>query len=160
MPPQPMASKFSLIYEGENANIGLNSLDGSVVTHPRTDGEGSGMHNKFIIGDADHAESAFVLTGSTNLTTGQLVSDLNNVIVLEDQSLARAYELEFEEMWGAEGMTPDAANAKFGADKSWNTPVDFLVGGSPVSCIRQRMGQMQPFVLRLKLPMRTLSSHC
>ena len=120
------------IYEGQNANIGLGSLDASVVTHPRTDGEGSGMHNKFIIGDADHAESAFVLTGSTNLTTGQLVSDLNNVIVLEDQSLARAYELEFEEMWGAEGMVPDAANAKFGADKSWNTPVDFIVGGSPV----------------------------
>ena len=120
------------IYEGQNANIGLSSLDASVVTHPRTDGEGSGMHNKFIIGDADYAESSFVLTGSTNLTTGQLVSDLNNVIVLEDQSLARAYELEFEEMWGAEGMTPDAANAKFGADKSWNTPVDFLVGGSSV----------------------------
>ena len=120
------------IYEGQNANIGLSSLDASVVVHPRTDGEGSGMHNKFIIGDADHAESAFVLTGSTNLTTGQLVSDLNNVIVLEDQSLARAYELEFEEMWGAEGMTPNAANAKFGADKTWNTPVDFVVGGSPV----------------------------
>ena len=120
------------IYEGQNANIGLSSLDASVVVHPRTDGEGSGMHNKFIIGDADHAESAFVLTGSTNLTTGQLVSDLNNVIVLEDQSLARAYELEFEEMWGAEGMTPNAANARFGTDKTWNTPVDFVVGGSPV----------------------------
>ena len=120
------------IYEGQNANIGLNSLDAAVVTHPRTDGEGSGMHNKFIVGDADHADKAFVLTGSTNLTTGQLVSDLNNVIVLEDQSLARAYELEFEEMWGAEGMEPNAANAKFGPDKSWNTPVDFVVGGSPV----------------------------
>ncbi len=120
------------IYEGQNANIGLNSLDAAVVTHPRTDGEGSGMHNKFIVGDADHADKAFVLTGSTNLTTGQLVSDLNNVIVLEDQSLARAYELEFEEMWGAEGMEPNAANAKFGPDKTWNTPVDFVVGGSPV----------------------------
>ena len=120
------------IYEGQNANIGLNSLDESVVTHPRTDGEGSGMHNKFIIGDADFAETAFVLTGSTNLTTGQLVSDLNNVIVFEDQSLARAYELEFEEMWGSEGMTPDGANSKFGADKSWNTPVDFVIGGSAV----------------------------
>ena len=80
------------------------------------------MHNKFIIGDADHVESAFVLTGSTNFTTGNFESDLNNIIVLEDQSLARAYELEFEEMWGAEGMMPDAANAKFGADKTWNTP--------------------------------------
>ena len=120
------------IYEGQNANIGLSSLDDAIVTHPRTDGEGSGMHNKFIVGDADHADNAFVLTGSTNLTTGQLVSDLNNVIVLEDQSLARAYELEFEEMWGAEGMEPNAANAKFGPDKTWNTPVDFVVGGSPV----------------------------
>ena len=120
------------IYEGQNANIGLSSLDASIVTHPRTDGEGSGMHNKFIVADADHADLAFVLTGSTNLTTGQLVSDLNNVIVFEDQSLARAYELEFEEMWGAEGMTPNAANAKFGEDKTWNTPVDFLVGGSEV----------------------------
>jgi phosphatidylserine/phosphatidylglycerophosphate/cardiolipin synthase-like enzyme len=120
------------IYEGQNANIGLNSLDESVVTHPRTDGEGSGMHNKFIIGDADYAESAFVLTGSTNLTTGNLVSDLNNAIVFEDQSLARAFRLEFEEMWGSSSMMPDASNAKFGPEKTWNTPVNFEVGGSPV----------------------------
>ena len=120
------------IYEGQNANIGLNSLDEAVVTHPRTDGEGSGMHNKFIIGDADYAESAFVLTGSTNLTTGNLVSDLNNAIVFEDQSLARAFRLEFEEMWGSSSMMPDAANAKFGPEKTWNTPVNFEVGGSPI----------------------------
>ncbi len=80
------------------------------------------MHNKFILGDADYPENAFVLTGSTNLTTGNLVQDLNNVIVFEDQSLARAYTIEFNEMWGADGMTPDAGNAKFGPDKSWNTP--------------------------------------
>jgi len=120
------------IYEGQNANIGLNSLDPSIVTHPRTDGEGSGMHNKFIIADAEYADLAFVVTGSTNLTTGNLVSDLNNAIVFEDQSLARAYELEFEEMWGSDGMTPDASNAKFGPDKTWNTPVNFIIGGSPV----------------------------
>lgn len=120
------------IYEGQNANTGLGALDGSIPTHPRTDGEGSGMHNKFIIGDADYTETAFVLTGSTNLTTGNLVQDLNNVIVFEDQSLARAYTIEFQEMWGSEGPMPDAANAKFGPDKTWNTPVDFLIGGSPV----------------------------
>lgn len=120
------------IYEGQNANIGLGSLDGSIVTHPRTDGDGSGMHNKFIIGDAEYTEEAFVLTGSTNLTTGNLVQDLNNVIIFEDQSLARAYTLEFEEMWGAEGMEPDASNAKFGPDKTWNTPSSFLIGGTEV----------------------------
>ena len=120
------------IYEGQNANTGLGALDGAIETHDRTDGQGSGMHNKFIIGDAEYTESAFVLTGSTNLTTGNLVEDLNNVIVFEDQSLARAYTMEFHEMWGSEGPTPDAENAKFGPDKTWNTPVDFLIGGSPV----------------------------
>lgn len=120
------------IYEGQNANIGLSSLDESIVTHPRTDNEGSGMHNKFIIADAEYTDLAFVLTGSTNLTTGNLVSDLNNAIIFEDQSLARAYELEFEEMWGSDGPTPDASNSKFGPEKSWNTPVDFIIGGSPV----------------------------
>ena len=120
------------IYEDQNANIGLGDLSTAIATHPRLDGEGSGMHNKFIIGDADYPESAFVLTGSTNLTTGQLVSDLNDVIVFEDQSLARAYELEFEEMWGGQGLEPDPANSKFGPDKTWNTPVNFLIGGSEV----------------------------
>ena len=120
------------IYEGQNANVGLNNLPASIVTHPRTDGEGSGMHNKFIIGDAEYVNQAFVLTGSTNLTTGNLVQDLNNAIVFEDQSLARAYTMEFNEMWGSDGMTPDAGNAKFGPDKSWNTPSNFLIGGSPV----------------------------
>ena len=120
------------IYEGQNANTGLGALDEVIPTHPRTDGEGSGMHNKFIIGDAEYTESAFVLTGSTNLTTGNLVQDLNNVIVFEDQSLARAYTIEFHEMWGSDGPTPDATNAKFGPDKSWNTPSNFLIGGSPV----------------------------
>ena len=90
------------------------------------------MHNKFIIADAEYTDLAFVLTGSTNLTTGNLVSDLNNAIIFEDQSLARAYELEFEEMWGSDGPTPDASNSKFGPEKSWNTPVDFIIGGSPV----------------------------
>ena len=120
------------IYEDQNANIGLGNLSTEIETHPRLDGEGSGMHNKFIIGDADYPESAFVLTGSTNLTTGQLVSDLNDVIVFEDQSLARAYEIEFEEMWGGDGAEPEPSNSKFGPEKTWNTPVNFLIGGSEV----------------------------
>ena len=97
-------------------------MDAAVDVVYRTDGEGSGMHNKFIVGDADYVESAFVLTGSTNMTTENLNSDRNNVIVLEDQSLARAYRLEFEEMF----------SGVFGADKTINTPKKFVVGGSPV----------------------------
>jgi phosphatidylserine/phosphatidylglycerophosphate/cardiolipin synthase-like enzyme len=120
------------IAEGSNANIGLGELDPSIPVLLRTDGQGSGMHNKFIAGDADYAETAFVLTGSTNWTTDNLNSDPNNVIVLADQSLARAYVLEFEEMWGSTGAQPNSAASKFGAAKTNNTPRRFLVGGSPV----------------------------
>lgn len=120
------------IAEGQNANLGLSAIDESMPVHFRTDGEGSGMHNKFIVGDADNTERAFVLTGSTNFTTGNLNTDPNNVIILGDQSLARAYRLEFEEMWGSNGMEPDPSNAKFGPSKTINTPKKFIVGGSPV----------------------------
>lgn len=120
------------IAEGQNANLGLSAIDDSMPVHFRTDGQGSGMHNKFIVGDADDAANAFVLTGSTNFTTANLNTDPNNVIIVGDQSLARAYRLEFEEMWGSTGMEPDPANSKFGASKTINTPKRFIVGGSPI----------------------------
>ncbi|MFZ8837037.1 MAG: phospholipase D-like domain-containing protein, partial [Flavobacteriales bacterium] len=120
------------IAEGQNANLGLSAIDDSMPVHFRMDGEGSGMHNKFIVGDRDDAQNAFVLTGSTNFTTGNLNTDPNNVIILGDQSLARAYTLEFEEMWGSSGMEPDPENSKFGSAKTINTPRRFIIGGSPV----------------------------
>ena len=120
------------IAEGQNANLGLSNVDDSVPVHFRTDGEGSGMHNKFVVGDADNTERAFVLTGSTNFTTANLNTDPNNVIIFGDQSLAKAYRLEFEEMWGSTGNEPDPLNSKFGPAKSVNTPRKFIIGGSPV----------------------------
>ena len=120
------------IAEGQNANLGLSAIDDDMPVLFRTDGEGSGMHNKFIIGDADDTENAFVLTGSTNFTTGNLNTDPNNVIIVGDQSLARAYRLEFEEMWGSTSMDPDPNNSKFGAAKTINTPRKFIVGGSEI----------------------------
>ena len=120
------------IAEGSNANLGIDGFDPSIPVHYRTDNEGSGMHNKFIIGDADYPETAFVLTGSTNMTTNNLNTDKNNVIVFQDQSIARGYRLEFNEMWGSDSMVPDAAESKFGPAKSINTPKKFIVGGSPV----------------------------
>ncbi len=120
------------IAEGENANLGIQNFDSSIPVHYRTDGEGSGMHNKFFIGDADYPETAFVLTGSTNMTTANLNTDKNNLIVFQDQSIARGYRLEFNEMWGSDSMVPDEANAKFGPAKTVNTPLKYIVGGSPV----------------------------
>jgi phosphatidylserine/phosphatidylglycerophosphate/cardiolipin synthase-like enzyme len=88
------------------------------------------MHNKFIVIDADIADSTWVLSGSTNWTSEQIFNDPNHIIMVQDQSVARTYELEFNEMWGSNGDEPDEANAKFGSDKSNNTPHQFIVNGN------------------------------
>lgn len=80
------------------------------------------MHNKFIVADADDTDNAWILTGSTNWTDAQVLSDPNNAIAIQDQSLARAYRMEFEEMF----------NGTWGPEKAANTPQQFLVDGQAV----------------------------
>jgi phosphatidylserine/phosphatidylglycerophosphate/cardiolipin synthase-like enzyme len=88
------------------------------------------MHNKFIVIDADVADSAWVLSGSTNWTSSQIFDDPNHIIMVQDQSVARTYELEFNEMWGSDGDEPNYENAKFGSNKTNNTPHHFIVNGN------------------------------
>jgi phosphatidylserine/phosphatidylglycerophosphate/cardiolipin synthase-like enzyme len=114
------------------ANIGVGDFNSGIPVLYRPDDSGSGMHNKFLIMDAEYTDLCQVLTGSTNLTTSQLVEDPNNLIIFQDQSLARAYTLEFNELWGSDGPESDAANALFGPNKTINTPKKFIIGGSPV----------------------------
>ena len=82
------------------------------------------MHNKFIVIDADSDDpnDPIVWTGATNFTENQMKKDPNNVIIIQDQSLARAYTIEFEEMF----------NGKFGDEKADNTPKEFLINGKRV----------------------------
>lgn len=123
------------IAQGSNANIGIDDFNDNIPVLFRTDDEGSGMHNKFLIADAEYTDLAQVLTGSTNWTAANLTTDYNNLVVIQDESLAKAYTIEFNEMWGSEGAMPDAANSKFGAAKSVNTPRKFIIGGSPVELV-------------------------
>lgn len=90
------------------------------------------MHNKFLIADAALPDKAWVMGGSTNWTTGNMTDDYNNTLFLQDQSLARAYTLEFEEMFGSNGSQPDPARACFGAAKRDNTPHRFIIGDRKV----------------------------
>lgn len=120
------------IAQGTNLNAGVDDFESGIPINYREDDEGSGMHNKFIIVDADYEADAFVLTGSTNMTTNNLIDDFNNLIIFQDQSMARGYRLEFNEMWGSDGPEPDAGNSKFGANKTVNTPKKYVVGESPV----------------------------
>jgi phosphatidylserine/phosphatidylglycerophosphate/cardiolipin synthase-like enzyme len=86
------------------------------------------MHNKFFIFDAGSVDKAWLSSGSMNNSTGQLYSDPNNMIMIQDQALARVYTVEFEEMWGSTTALPNAANAKYGPNKSRNTPKNVIIG--------------------------------
>ncbi len=120
------------IAEGQTANTALANLNDEIPVLQRQNSTSSGMHNKFIIVDRNNVDSALVLTGSTNFTTGNLFTDPNNMIIIKDQSLARAYTIEFEEMWGGSGAQPDLENSRFGELKMRNTPEKFIIGGKNI----------------------------
>ena len=92
------------------------------------------MHNKFMIVDANLVNDTWVMAGSMNWTTSNINSDYNNMLMIQDQALAKAYEMEFNEMWGSTVEMPNAANQKFGNTKTNNTPHQFVIGGIPVEC--------------------------
>jgi phosphatidylserine/phosphatidylglycerophosphate/cardiolipin synthase-like enzyme len=119
------------IAEGGNANIGLDYLNLNIPVLYRENATSSGMHNKFLIIDADSTENAWIMGGSTNFSDNMIV-DPNNMIFIQDQSLARAYRVEFEEMWGSNGPQPNPANSKFGEEKTNNTPHNFKINGDDV----------------------------
>lgn len=124
---------------GTTANLGMDELAGSAVNvliGPSGSQRTGIMHNKFILFDVEStdANEPLVWTGSTNLTTGQINTDPNNIIIIQDQSLARTYKIEFEEMWGSHNATPNASKALFGFNKKNNTPHEFVIGGKRVEC--------------------------
>jgi phosphatidylserine/phosphatidylglycerophosphate/cardiolipin synthase-like enzyme len=126
-----------IISDGSNTNNALQLLNPAIpvlqspITPPFYYGI---MHNKFVIMDANHSNplKPVVLSGSTNWTDGQLNDDRNNLVFIQDQSLAKVYKLEFDEMWGGSGSQPNTALSKFGPDKIDNTPHILNIGGKLV----------------------------
>lgn len=123
--------QIRFIAEGGNANIGLNYLNLNIPVLERENATSSGMHNKFMIIDADSTANAWVMGGSTNFSSN-MIDDPNNMIFIQDQSLARAYRVEFEEMWGGSDAQPNASASKFGEEKGNNTPHKFIINGDDV----------------------------
>ncbi len=117
------------ITQGTNANIGLGQLNSNIPILERQDDNGSGMHNKFVIIDAEDTDNCQLIMGSANFTTNGLVQDHNNVVIFQDQSICRGYTVEFEEMWGGNGPQPVTGNAKFSSAKLNNTPQEYTIGG-------------------------------
>ena len=92
------------------------------------------MHNKFMVTDVDSVNKSFVWTGSMNWTSNNINDDYNNVVLIQDQALAKAYVVEFDEMWGSNGSSPNATLSKAGSLKTDNTPHFFNIGGKSIEC--------------------------
>jgi len=92
------------------------------------------QHNKFFIIDyrGGRSDQTWVWTGSWNPTDPGTNDDLQNAIEIQDQALAGAYTIEFNEMWGSDSTAANTANSRFGARKLDNTPHIFNVSGTPV----------------------------
>jgi len=111
------------IADDDVVNSMLSSLNPNIPIVYRDPVPAGIMHNKFIIVDANSANNAWVMSGSTNWTNpNNLFNDYNNLIFIQDQAIAKAYTLEFEEMWGG----------TFGTHKTNNTPHKFIVDGKDV----------------------------
>ena len=93
------------------------------------------MHNKFFVidGRGGAPESVWVWGGSWNPTIPGTTQDHQNSVEIQDQALAGAYTMEFNQMWGSPNDVPNAANSRFGARKLDITPHNFNINGVPVS---------------------------
>ena len=111
------------IADDDVVNSMLSSLNPNIPILYRDPSVAGIMHNKFIIIDANSTNNSWVMGGSCNWTNpSNLFNDYNNIIFIQDEAIAKAYTLEFNEMWGG----------NFGANKLDNTPHKFIVGGKGV----------------------------
>ncbi|HZV44360.1 MAG TPA: phospholipase D-like domain-containing protein, partial [Saprospiraceae bacterium] len=111
------------ITDDETSNTVLAGITSFPILYRSGDGI---MHNKFMIGDADNPTAAWLWTGSTNWTIGQLSSDPNHAYFIRDQALALNYKREFDEIWGS-GL--NHAESRIGEAKTDNTAHVFSYNG-------------------------------
>ena len=90
------------------------------------------MHHKFLIVDHESTTNSWVVTGSTNPNFNNTILDFNNLLAIQDQSLARAYLLEFNEIWGSETSEPNLSESRSGAGKLDDSPHELMINGSKV----------------------------
>ncbi len=124
-----------VVYCGTTNNFAIPLLHRSIGRIPSpTTSEYAIMHNKFVVIDAHHPDPhrPVVWTGSMNLTHSSVNDYPNNVIIIQDQSLAKGYTLEFEQMFGSGGLQPDPVAARFGPFKTSSAPNDYIIGGRVV----------------------------
>ena len=79
------------ITSSNSTNTALSGLNAAIPVLERNSGLTSNvMHNKFIVCD-----SRYVLSGSMNFGDGSTFDDYNNILIIDNTSLALAYTTEF-----------------------------------------------------------------
>lgn len=130
--------KVRMVFDNKTTSTPLGKLitAGIPVVKRSIPGIDNGiMHNKFFIFDGRDTTSAvddWVISGSWNVTNEGTVKDAQNAVFVQDQSLARIYTVEFEEMFGSSTDSPNLGQAHFGPTKQDNTPHYTIVGGKKV----------------------------
>lgn len=126
--------KVRVVYDSRATQDNMQTImnAGILVSRRNTDTT-SIMHNKFFVFDGRDSITTndWVWTGSWNITSTELTWK-NNVIEINDHSLAMAYQTEFEEMWGSSTEIPNPTAARFGYYKTNNTPHNFVISGRSV----------------------------
>ncbi len=126
--------KVRVVYDNRTTQNSMQTLiNAGIPVIKRTSGLNGIMHNKFFVFDARDtiAVNDWLWTGSWNITLNESGWE-NNVLEINDPTITQAYTIEFEEMWGGNGDNPNPSNAKFGFQKSDNTPHIFNIGGREV----------------------------
>ncbi len=126
--------KVRVVYDSRSTQNSMQALiNAGILISKRPASLPGIMHNKFFIFDARDSipSNDWLWTGSWNVTSTEL-NWKNNVVEINDPTITAAYQIEFEEMWGSNTDIPNPANAKFGSEKSDNTPHYFNIGGREI----------------------------
>jgi phosphatidylserine/phosphatidylglycerophosphate/cardiolipin synthase-like enzyme len=124
-----------IVYDDRTIQYAIQLLLNAGIPMMQRDNSDGIMHNKFYLFDAREGSSAdddWVLTGSWNATSSGTYTDCQNLLEIQDANLTSAYTLEFNEMFGSSTTTPNPANARFGDEKTDNTPHLFNIDGVEV----------------------------
>jgi phosphatidylserine/phosphatidylglycerophosphate/cardiolipin synthase-like enzyme len=119
-----------LIHDDDATNSAISGLNQNIYEISNNSYEI--MHNKFLVIDIENAEKSKLITGSVNFTYQNLFEDYNNMLIIEDSTIAQTYKNEFNEMWGSTTLIPNTSNSKFGSSKSDNTQHNFNVNGTDI----------------------------
>jgi len=122
--------KVRVVYDSRDMQSSMQLLANAGIPISQRSNDNGLMHNKFLIVDARDSikSNDWIWTGSWNWNP---LNNKNNVIEINDPTLAEAYTKEFEEMFGSSNEVP-TSSAKFGASKTDNTTHYFQIGGREV----------------------------